>query len=187
MKPLRRFFGALAALLMATGVTAFAAGTAVEGTPVPTPPKPDFSSMKFLIGTWTCSDLSSRRPGPFTVTQVYSMDPSGYWIVRDDTTHQASWIPREFHSQTKYTYDAIAKRWIRITIGEEGNYAVWTAPMPVGKKKTYTYVIQTKARDIASYAPEVYLIESDAKKTMTTSFTETNGRIVTVKETCTKS
>jgi hypothetical protein len=59
--------------------------------------------------------------------------------------------------------------------------------MPVGKKKTYTYVIQTKARDIASYAPEVYLIESIAKKTMTTSFTETNGRIVTVKETCTKS
>jgi len=71
---------------------------------------------------------------------------------------------REFHSQTKYTYDAIAKRWIRITIGEEGNYAVWTAPMPVGKKKTYTYGDPNKARDIASYAPEVYLIESDAKK-----------------------
>jgi hypothetical protein len=69
MKPLRRFFGALAALLMATGVTAFAAGTAVEGTPVPTPPKPDFSSMKFLIGTWTCSDLSSRRPA-----EVFSSD-----------------------------------------------------------------------------------------------------------------
>lgn len=187
MRPFRRFFGALAVLLMASGVAAFAAGMKVEGTPVPTPPKPDFSSMKFLIGTWTCSDLSSRRPGPFTITQVYSMDPSGYWIVRDDTTHRASWIPREFHSQTKYTYDAIAKRWIRITIGEEGTYAVWTAPMPVGNRKTYTYVIQTKARDIASYAPEAYVIESNTRKTMTTSFTETNGRIVTVKETCIKS
>jgi hypothetical protein len=59
--------------------------------------------------------------------------------------------------------------------------------MPVGNKKTYTYVIQTKALDVASYAPEVYTKESDTKKTMMTSFTETNGRVVNVKETCTKS
>jgi len=187
MKPFRNFVGALAVLIMASGVTVFAAGMNVEGTPAPTPPKPDFSSMKFLIGTWTCSDLSSRRPGPFTVTEVYSMDPSGYWMLRDDTTHTASWIPREVHSQTRYTYDAVAKRWVRITIGDQGGYRVWTAPMPTGNKKTYAYVIQTRTPDVASYAPEVYLIESNTKKTMTTSFTETNGRVVTVKETCTKS
>jgi sugar lactone lactonase YvrE len=156
MKSFHRFFGALALLLVATGVSVFAAGVQVEGTPVPTRPKPDLSSMKFLIGTWTCTDLSSRRPGPFTITEVYSMDPSGYWIVRDDTTHKASWIPREFQAQSKYTYDAMAKRWIRITLGDEGNYAVATAPMPVGNKKTYTYVIQAKAPDIVSYAPQVY-------------------------------
>lgn len=187
MKSFHRFFGVLALLLVATGVTVFAAGIKVEGTPVPTTPKPDLSSMKFLIGTWRCSDLSSRRPGPFTTTQVYSMDPNGYWIVRDDTIHKASWIPREFHSQTKYTYDAAAKRWIRITIVDQGGYAVATAPMPVDNKKTYTYMVQTKAQDIASYAPEAYVKESARKKTMTTSFTETDGRIVTVKETCTKS
>ncbi|MGZ3497871.1 MAG: hypothetical protein ACXVAK_09950 [Vulcanimicrobiaceae bacterium] len=172
---------------MATGISAFAARMKVEGTPVPTPPKPDMSSMKFLVGTWTCSDLSSRRPGPFTTTEVYSMDPTGYWILRDDTIHKASWIPRDFHSQTKYTYDTQAKHWIRITMGDQGGYAVATAPMPVGNKKTYTYMVQTKAPDIASYAPEVYMKESDTKKTMTTSFTENNGRVVTVKETCTKS
>jgi hypothetical protein len=187
MKPSLRFFGALALLLLATGVTVFAAGPNVEGTPIPTRPKPDMSSMQFLIGTWTCSDLSSRRPGAFTTTEVYSIDPSGYWIVRDDTIHTASWIPREVHSQTKYTYDAMTKRWIRITTGDQGGYAVATAPMPVANKKTYTYVIQTKVPDIASYAPEAYTKVSDTKKTMTTSFTETNGRVVTVKETCTKS
>jgi hypothetical protein len=187
MKPSHRFFCALVLLLMATGATVFAAGTTVEGTPVPVRPKPDLSTMNYLIGTWTCSDLSSRRPGPFTVTQVYSMDPTGYWIIRDDTTHTASWITREAHSQTKFTYDAEAKRWIRISTGDRGAYAVATAAMPVGNKKTYTYLIQTKAPDIASYTPEVYVKESDTKKTMTTSFTETNGRVVTVKETCTKS
>ncbi len=181
----RRFFSALILLLMATGVTVFAADVKVEGTPVPTRPKPDMSSMNFLVGTWTCTDLSSRRPGPFTITQVFSMDPSGYWLIRDDTTHKASWIPREFHGQTKYTYDADAKRWIRITTGDQGGYAVATASM-AGGKMTYTYVIQTKAPDIASYAPEVYVKNSDTKKTMTTSFTETGGRVVNVKETCTK-
>ena len=81
MKLPHRFLGALAVLLMATGGSVFGAGMKVEGTPVPTPAKPDMSSMRFLIGTWTCSDLSSRRPGPFTITEVYSMDPGGYWIT----------------------------------------------------------------------------------------------------------
>lgn len=178
---------ALVLLLAGTGITAFAASPNVEGTPVPTPSKPDFSSMKFLIGTWQCSELSSRRPGPFTITEVYSLDPSGYWMLRDTTTHKVSWIPRDFHGQTKYTYDSSAKRWVRVVTGDVGGYSVATAPQPVGNKKVYTYVIQTKASGIASYAPEVYVKESNTKKSMTTSFTETNGRVVTVKETCTKS
>lgn len=187
MKPLYRFFCALALLLTATGVTVFAANVKVEGTPIPLPPKPNLSSMKFLIGTWTCSDLSSRRPGPFTTTEVYSMDPTGYWILRHDTIHKVSWNPHDFHGKTKYTYDVGAKRWIRITTGDQGSYAVATAPMPVNNKKTYTYLIQANSPDIASYAPEVFVRVSDRKKTMTTSFKETNGRVVSVKETCTKS
>jgi hypothetical protein len=83
-------------------------------------------------------------------------------------------------------WDVAAKRWVRITTGDRGTYAVATAPMPTGKQKVYTYVIQTKAPDVASYAPEVYNIVSNTKKTMTTSFTETSGRVVMVKETCTK-
>ncbi|MBV8149793.1 MAG: hypothetical protein JO092_11920 [Candidatus Eremiobacteraeota bacterium] len=48
-------------------------------------------------------------------------------------------------------------------------------------------MIQTKVPDVASYAPEVHVKVSDTRKTVTTSFTETNGRIVHVTETCTKS
>jgi hypothetical protein len=187
MKAFHRFFVVLAVLFSAAGAGVLAAGANVEGTPAPVRPKPDLSSMKFLVGTWTCTDLSSRRPGPFTTTEVYSMDPNGYWILRDSTIHMASWIPREVHSQTKYTYDPQAKRWIRILVGDQGAYSVATAPMPGGNQKVYTYAIQSKAPDIASYAPEVYVKVSDTKKTMTTSFTEMNGRVVNVRETCTKS
>jgi hypothetical protein len=183
----KRFYVALAVLFMATGATVFAAGMKVEGTPAPMSPKPDMSALKFLIGTWQCSDLSSRRPGPFNVTQVFSMDPSGYWLIKDDTTHKASWIPRDFHSEAKITYDAQARRWVWITTTDAGGYSVATAPMPAGMKKMYTYVTQSKAPDIASYGPLVLTKVSDTKKTMTTSFTETSGRVVTAKETCTKS
>ena len=184
----RRFLSALSLFAFATGATVFAATPAIEGTPVPTRPKPDFSSMQYLIGTWTCSNLSSRRPGPFTTTEVYSMDPAGYWMLRADTTQTASWISAEQHGQTRITWDPVANLWVRISTGDTGVYSVATAPMPVaGKGKTYTYVIQTKAADIASYAPEVYMRDSDTKRTMTTSFTEANGTVVTVKQTCTKS
>jgi hypothetical protein len=181
-----RSLGALAVLLMATGAGVLAAPQ-IEGTPVPLPPKPDFSSMMFLIGTWQCSDLSSRRPAAFETTEVFSLDPSGYYMLRDDTVHKASWIPREIHSQTKFTYDGLAERWVRITTGDAGGFAVATAPQAVRNTKTYTIVIQNKVPDVVSYAPEVHVKVSDTKKTMTTSFTEKNGRIVHVKETCTKS
>lgn len=186
MKRLQPFVAAIALALVAGG-TGFAATAKVEGTPAPAQPKPNFSSMSFLIGTWTCTDMSSRRPGPFTTTEVYSMDSSGYWMIRESTVHKASWIPRDFHSETKYTYDSGAKHWVRIVTGDTGGYSVSIAPMPGASTKTYTYVIQTKAPDIASYAPEVFTKVSNTKKTMTTSFTENGGRVVNVKETCTKS
>jgi hypothetical protein len=182
-----RFLFALSLFGLLAGGSAFAATVTIEGTPPPTQPKPNFSSMAFLIGTWECTDMSSRRPRPFNTTEVYSMDPTGYWILRESTVHKASWIPREFRSEAKYTWDSYAKRWVRITTGDQGGYAVATAPMPMGSTKTYTTIIQAKTPDIASYAPEVFTKISDTKKTMTTSFTETSGRVVNVKETCTKS
>ena len=181
-----RFLAVLTLLVITGGAAALAGAPKVEGTPVPTRSKPDFSTMQFLVGTWSCVDMSSRRPGPFNTTEVYSMDPTGYWMIRETTTHKASWIPREFRSETKYTYDAAAKQWVRIVTGDQGAYSVATAPMPTSSKKIYTFVIQAKAPDIASYAPEVYTKISNTKKMMTTSFAETSGRVVNVKETCTK-
>ena len=174
----------LGLLLLASGAAA-AATPGVEGTPPPVPSKPNWSSMDFLIGNWTCTDLSSRRPGPFTTTRVFKMDPTGYWMIRNDTIHTASWITHEVHTEYKTTWDRYTHRWVRIGTGEFGGYSVATASMPVAGKKTYTYVIQSKAPDIASYAPEVYMATSKTL-TMTSSFTETNGRVVHVKETCTK-
>ncbi len=181
-----RFLCCLALLLTIGSAAAFAAAPKVEGTPVPVQTKPDFSTMRFLIGTWNCADVSSRRPGPFNTTEVYSMDPTGYWMLKETTIHKTSWILRELRSETKYTFDAVAKRWVRIATNELGGYSIATAPMPTGNEKTYTYVIQSRSADVMSYEPEVFTKVSDTKKTMTTSFTEISGRVVNVKETCAK-
>jgi len=61
MKPFRNFVGALAVLIMASGVTVFAAGMNVEGTPAPTPPKPDFSTIYVRRGRKTLGSNNDRR------------------------------------------------------------------------------------------------------------------------------
>ncbi len=185
MKLLSHFVGALIAATLTSSLTAGAAPQ-IERTPPPNPPKPDWSTMSFLMGTWNCTDWSSRRPGPFTITRVYTMDNTGYWVIRNDTTHMASWIPRDFHSTTRYTYDAGMKKWVRISMGDQGDFAVQTAPNPVNGSKTWTYVFQSTNPSIASYAPEVYHRSGNRKLTMTTTFKEPNGRVVNVHETCLK-
>jgi hypothetical protein len=172
----------LGALLLTLRALAFAQNPPVEGTPIPITPKPDFAPVQYLIGTWNCTDVSSRRPGPFQVTTTYSMDPTGYWLIKRETVHKASWIPAEFTNESRVTYDPVAKRWVRILMGDQGAYAVSTSP----DRATFTYVLQSEAPDIASYAPEVYTKDSDTKRTMKTSFTEKSGRVVNVTETCTK-
>lgn len=186
MKLSSRFFSALISLCLLSTVVSFAANTGVEGTPPPMPPKPDWSTMNFLVGTWTCTDLSSRRPGPFTVTKVYSKDPGGYWMTRNDTTHKASWIKRELHTTYRYTWDDVKQKWIRIGMGDLGGYEVAEAPMPVNGRKTWTFITQRIPPDIASYTPEVYQRTGDTKITMTSSFREKTGRLVNVKESCSK-
>lgn len=161
---------------------ALAQNPPVEGTPVPTAPKPDWSAAQYLIGTWNCTDVSSRRPGPFQITTTYALDPTGYWLIKTEKIHKASWIPQEFTNESRITYDNNAKRWVRIMTGDNGVYAVSTSP----DRTAFTYVIQSQAPDIASYQPEVYSKDSNTKRTMKTSFTEKSGRVVNVTESCTK-
>ena len=182
MKQSIRCFILIAAVMLTLRTIALAQNPPVEGTPVPTAPKPDFGAVQYLIGTWNCSDLSSRRPGPFQITTTYAMDPTGYWLIKTEKIHKASWIPQEFTNESRITYDNVAKRWVRVMTGDNGAYAVSTSP----DRTAFTYVIQSEAPDIASYAPEVYTKVSDTKRTMKTSFTEKSGRVVNVTETCTK-
>ena len=159
----------------------------VEATPVPLPPPPDFSSMNFLVGKWSCSTMSSRRPGPYTSTSTYSMDPSGWWLNQTTVTDAMSWFPHATTVYDKTTYDATSKRWVDVTYGDLGAYGLTTSPGWVGNAMVWHDANFAPGPDIVAQTDTTNTKVSDTKVTSASSFTEAGGRKVTVTTTCNKS
>ncbi len=181
-----RFFqmsGALAFVLCLFGSAAIAQ---VESTPVPNSAKPDFSASQFLLGTWNCSVLSSRRPGPYQVTSVATLDSNGYWMTTKSTVHKASWIPASFQGVDRVTYDASTSRWIDLSTSDNGGYNVSTSLGWKGNSIVWTDLAFPKSNNIASTSPTTMTKVSATKTMSANSFKEHGGRLVTVKTTCTK-
>src|ERR1700719_1015700 len=109
------------ALLGALAIASLA-GAQVESTPIPQAPKPNLSPLSYLVGTWSCSTQSARRPAPFKTTVTYAMDPTGYWINEKSVTEPMSWFPTGLTSYDKITYDPQEKHWIDLSYDERGGY-----------------------------------------------------------------
>lgn len=178
-----RTLGALAVALFICGATAVAQ---VESTPVPMGSKPNFSPMQFMTGTWNCSILSSRRPGPYTTTSTASMGPGGYWMITRTTVHKASWIPASYTGEDRVTYDPTTSRWVDISTDPFGGYDLSTSPGWRGNTIVWTDRAYPKSNNTATNNPTTMTKISNTKTVSTSSFTEPSGRLVTVKTTCTK-
>jgi|SRR5690348_9359091 len=171
-----------AALLLSCGAVL----AQIESTPVPQTPKPNFSQMAFLTGTWNCSVKSSRRPSAYQTTSTANISPDGYWLVTRTTTHKASWIPAEQRSEDRLTYDPSTSRWIDIGTDDGGGYNVSTSPGWKGNTITWTDAVITKVNATASTNPTIMTKVSNAKTTSRSSFKEPSGRLISVMTTCTK-
>jgi hypothetical protein len=159
----------------------------VESTPIPAPNKPNFSSMQFLIGTWTCSTKSARRPAAYVTTSTYTMDPTGYWIEETSTTNPASWISKKLTVWDKITYDNDTHRWVDVLYGDGGTYGLSFSSGWNGNKMSWHDVARAPGPDISSQTDNVNTKVSNTKMTSASSFTETKtGRKVGVAGVCTK-
>ncbi|MBV9055018.1 MAG: hypothetical protein JO351_00065 [Candidatus Eremiobacteraeota bacterium] len=178
---------AIFALALLAGLLPATASPQVESTPIPATKKPNFSSMNFLIGTWTCSTKSARRPAPYVTTSTYSMDPSGYWISETSTTAKAPWISQTLTMSDKYTYDPDAHRWVDVTYGDLGAYGLSYSSGWNGNRLSWHDVSFAPGPDISSQTDTVVTKVSDTKTTSASSFTERKtGRHVSVNAVCTK-
>lgn len=181
----RRFLfvlGACAALL----VPGAALAQTIESTPVPMLPKPDFSSMSYLVGTWTCSSKSARRPAAYTGTTTYSMSPDGWWIEETTVQNAMPWFPTKTTTYDKITYDSDTKRWIDVSYGDLGAYGLATSSGWNGNAMVWHDANFAPGSDVKSTSDITMTKNSDAKMTSTSSFTEASGRSIGVVTTCTK-
>jgi hypothetical protein len=163
-----------------------ASSPAIESTPAPAPPKPDFSSMKYLLGAWSCTTKSSRRPTAATWTTTNSLDSTGYWMIGHDVGHKTPWFPFESTGIDKMTYDADGKRWIDIYTDDLGNYGVGTSPGVRGNTIVWSDALFTPSSDVKSESPQTETWISATKRTMTSRTTESSGAVRTYNTVCVK-
>jgi hypothetical protein len=174
------------AILWAAALPSYAPAQ-VESTPIPAPAKPNFSSMEYLVGTWTCRTKSARRPAAYVTTSTYTMDPAGYWLNETSTVAPASWIARKLTTWDKISYDGDSHRWVDVTYGDGGAYGLAFSKGWDGDKMTWHDVSFAPGPDIKSQTDNVVTKVSSTKNTSSSSFTETKtGRVVAVTTTCIK-
>jgi hypothetical protein len=158
----------------------------VESTPIPMSPKPDFSKMSFLMGAWSCSTKSSRRPSAYPTMLTTTMSSDGYWMITRSTIPKLAWSSKSLHSEDMLTFDASTNRWIDISTDDGGGYNVSTSPGWSGNNITWTDMVITKTNATASTNPTMMTKLSNTKTMSKSSFKEPSGRVISVRTTCSK-
>lgn len=188
---LRPFYAliSIAVVLAAAGSIALAATTpTTESTPVPKPPKPDFSSMSWLVGTWNCSFKSARRPSAVTFTQVTTLDPAGYWMITKSNSKGTAWFPWPATTTDMITHDSDPKRWVDILTGDFGAYDASSSPGWNGNTIVWTDNMFKPSSDVMAVTPTTQTKVSNAKWTSHTTFQErSSGKWISVDTVCNKS
>lgn len=178
-------------LLIALGAAALIAGFATlplastaAPDPAPTPvpvPHPDFSSMNFLTGTWTCTQMLRGSMRPDTSTTTIGMD--GAWMVTEDTAPPFDKYRTYTIKGTSYmTYDPTIKQWIQTAVDSSGGYGISTSPGWQGNTITWT----TKGLD-GSSGTDVITKVSETETSDASTGTDAAGNVTKVTITCKKS
>lgn len=143
--------------------------------------------MSFLIGTWSCSTKSARRPSAYATTETFAMDSSGYWIEETSVTTPTSWVPTKLTTYDKITYDPDTKRWVDVLYGDQGTFGLSFSKGWNGNTIAWHDVSFAPGPNISAQSNVVMTKVSATKTASTTSFTEAKtGRKVAVVATCTK-
>jgi len=180
---IKRVFSLL--VLMAFTTSAALAQT-IEATPAPKPPKPNFAPLKFMLGSWSCTAKSSRRPGPYKWTISYALDGTGYWLVGKSNQAAVSWFPYPIVGQDLITFDADTGRWADSYSDNLGNYDLTVSPGWVGSKIVWHDLAFAKGKDIATQTDLTWTKVSDTKISSNSGFTTVKGKSVSVTGVCLK-
>jgi hypothetical protein len=167
-----------------TGSVAFA--QTMETTPIPKPAKPDFSSMEFMVGTWSCSTKSGRRPTPYLSTTTYTLDPTGFWLIGKSESKGVPWFPYPSAGTDWITYDADTSRWIDVNVSDFGGYDLSSSKGWKRNVMVWHDLAAAPGKDVKSSTDTVNTKVSATKMTAVNTFTTVKGKAVSLATTCTK-
>ena len=170
----------------AASLAAAAIAQQIDSTPFPMNPKPDLSSMQFIVGTWHCSSKSARRPTPTLATQTTTMDATGYWLVTKTKSQATSWNPHPAESVDQITYDVQNKRWVDVYTDNQGGYDISSSTGWNGNTMTWRDLTPSVTGDITSTSATKFTKVGDTKTTSSNTFTTKKGRTVGVTGSCSK-
>jgi hypothetical protein len=176
------------ALLAAACIVFAPAFASADDAPVyELPARPDFSSMNFLFGTWSCSTKSARRPSAVTSTETYALDATGYYIEYDAKSDPVSWANFAQETKQMITFDQELKQWASVLTSNVGDYGLFMSNGWKDGKLVWHPINNTPYLDIASNSDLTVTKVNDTRTTSASSFTTKSGATVSVTETCTKS
>jgi hypothetical protein len=175
---------ALGCAAVIIGLLSVSSTKAAAADPAPTPvplTKPDFSSMMFLTGTWTCSQQLRGKTRPDTSTTTVGMD--GMWMVSQDVAPPFDQYRTFAVNTTTYTsYDPTVKQWVAMGVGTDGTYYMASSPGWQGNTITWS----SKGLD-GSTVTDVGTKVSDSETSDAITFTDPKGKVTNISTHCKKS
>jgi hypothetical protein len=145
------------------------AAPAPAPTPVPMS-KPDFSSLNFLVGTWSCTQQLRGKTRPETDVTTVGMD--GMWLVTQSTAPPFDRYRTYTINGINYMgYDPTAKVWVQTGVDSGGGYGIQTSPGWQGNVMTF----MGKYPDGSSSTDAITKI-SDTETSDTNSVTDPQGK-----------
>jgi hypothetical protein len=171
---------ALLALGLATAPLPSTAQTAAAPTPVPIP-HPDFSSMNFLLGSWSCTQPLRGKMRP--ETDVYSMGMDNMWMVDQSTAPPFDQYRTVAQNGMGYiSYDPTVKQWVSTGVDSLGGYGTQSSSGWQGNTITWS----GKGLDGSTFV-DVITKTGDTQTTDNSTSTDPQGKVSKVTITCTKS
>jgi hypothetical protein len=171
----------LAFMLSTAPVVSTAQTTLTTETPTPVPVSyPNFASMKFLVGTWTCTQPWRGRTR--TETDVYALRSDRMWLVDTVTSppfDQYRTVPRNGTMLT--TYDSTIDQWIAIYYDNLGTYAIESTSGWQGNVASWS----GKGLDGRTFSDVITKV-SDTQTSDTSTLTDSKGKTTNVTITCKK-
>jgi hypothetical protein len=176
-------------LLLVILLASWAGSSAAQepaATPIPAAVKPNFDSMRYLLGRWSCAVVVSGRAAPHLVSYVYTLDPGGFWLIGAYRASPTNWFPYANSGEERVTYDEYTARWIRMYADAFGEYAAQTSPGWQGNTITWRSLTFAPSKGYRSISPTTERKVSPASFVSALSLTTRAGAIQRVTKTCTK-